>query len=537
MPSQITKQFASAIYSDSNQFAPSIDSILGNGVPPVGGTTPAVATFDAYNRTIFNAFAAVVPNMGIPATSTLLGLKFLIFCQQSGHGVIYNSDDTGNIYGVIGMTVGTPVIEEGSGHELLVSGAQYRSNIDAFPAGVGNVTPAEVITLGGDTSLWGMTAADLKAQLNNNTGDNKLHLLFDLGECTGLVGDDVTQLVNSSVVTAFGGIGWTGNPATVLPANTIANGTASGWATKSVQSFTASLQGFSGLTVDFGSIAIDADITVTDLRIRMFAQSVTSGGANAGRVTVDGTSTGSKTVQHSGQCGVTKGSTISYANLLANSSGKTRKRHIDNITTAAGNIAVTEYLEFGNNDASGTDLFGYADSDAVKAALFANSGDTKLGFFLDDGIFWKDGNNCTREVAAVVLYIYGHRTGELATREIAAIVAVATYSNPTLYETCEQLCSAVWAAYKATQTRHSIRLHVPTSTSPNDWAVVDPAAAGNNQVVYNNQFHHEIDLTSYVTMQRSARVLADKLNDYQADSLDCTAILAAIGVREITPPA
>lgn len=506
-------------------WGPALSTVLNAGVPPTGGSAPAKLTLDNWVNPSLNPFYFTVPNMGIPETSTLLGFRVRVYGHKTGQYGSITADRTLEGNGAIGLTEGDFLVGDFQGFYSFVGSP--RSDIDALPAGTGNVLPSEYIDLGGPTELFGLTAAALKAQLNNNTGSNELRVYVDYGSYIG--GSQDLREANYSTATATKVLTgrWGNDPTTIIPANTLANAGVSGWATKATQSFTASGQQFGGLQCDFGSISLAADLTVTGIEVRAYGQIVCAADS---RVTVDGTSGGSKSVEHAGQLGITKGSSISYANMLTNGT-YTRRRHVDNFPNSSGNITTAKVLLFGAED----DMLGMT-SDEVKAALLANSGSNKIGFLIDDGLFWRSSADASRELAAVVLVVYGHGPGDTTTREIAAVVCTAYYSNPSLVSTCQDVCSRVWSVYKNSKTRHSIRLYVPNDSEPNKWAVIDPAAAGGNLTVYDNQFHHEVDISTYAKMQRSARELADKLNDYQVTSLDCTGLSAALGIREIDPP-
>lgn len=528
MPSTVTKSVTTFAGPDTaTGWNPALAAIANASTPPAFGTaTKAVLTLDNWVNPSLNPFEFTIPNMGIPQAATLLGFRVRIYGHRIGTaGQIYTG---GNIDGdgTIGLTQGVYDINGFEGFYNIIG--TDKSHIDAFPEGSGNVLPMEYIEIGGPTDLFGLSASALKAQLNDNSGSGILKLLIDYGAYTGGSQDLREASYPTATATKLLTGMWTNDPTTIIPANTLANVGGSGWSTKAVQSFTASEQRFGGLKCDFGSIALASDLTVTGIEVRAYGQSI---GSTAGRVTVNGTSGGSKTVEHAGQLGITKGSAISYANMMTDGDGFTRRQHVDLFTNSSGNITTAKVLLFGGAG----DMLDMTSAE-IKAALLANSGANKIGFLIDDGLFWRDTANVTRELAAVVLVIYGHGPGDSTVREIAAVECTAFYSNVSLAATCQDVCSRIYAVYKATQSKHSIRLYVPDDREPNKWAVSDPAASGGNTTIYENQFHHEVDISSYVAMQRSARVLADKLNDYQANSLDCTGLSSALGIREIDPP-
>lgn len=536
MASSITKSATEIVsYDGTSHWSPSGIAAVAGVAAPVGssGIAPQVCTLDNYSRNSWAGFVAYAPSMSIPATSTLLGLRWRIYGQKSSAAgsVSDGFGDQASINsGVVGCIAGTPDVSALEGFESLIGSP--RSHIDNLPIGSGNVSNAEYIEIGGPTELFGQSASALRDQLNANGSGQRIGLLADFGVYVSSNLDVRSENHSAATVSKLLAGNWTGDPTVVIPANTIANA-GSGWASKAVHNFTNNGDAFGGLACDFGSISLAADLVVTGVGVKVYGQAV---GATVGRVNVDATSGGSKTVQHAGKMGITVGSAVSYANLLANGGGKTRQGHIDNLPTASGNITLARSVSFGDNGVIG-DMFNFSDSDSIKAALLANSGSTKIGFFIDDGLWWKDTVAATREIAAVVLSVYGHGPGDVVTREIACVECTAFYSNASLVDTCSEICARVFNSYRLSASRHGIRFYVPASSAPNAWAVVDPAVAGNSSTVYNNQFEFDVDCSSYAKAQRSALELADKLNDYRVGSIDCSSFAPSMGVREVDPPA
>lgn len=414
----------------TSQLQPSSIAVIGSDlwVPTINdiisGSLPFSSRAGAYvdvrgSEPEWPGFAVPVPNFTFPGGAAVTGLSFDIYGHRESN------------IGAINDGAGNPQAEYGGAIFMSTDGqftgkisASPVAHIDNLPLGTGNVSPANKITIGDSTTLWGLTQGQLKARLTNNSSPT-WYFMSDIGTYNGASNPSTTNLSPPSGG-KIGGLG-TWSPSDVIGTITGQNPNATSW-TPAVQQVTSASPNFRGIYLNLAPVSLPPGFKVASLEVKVYAQNQGLGaGGTVGKINVDGTNGGSKTVASSGMIFIAKGA-ATYANRLSGG-GSPGTSHVDLFQTDGGTVGLTNVITLG----TGGNLMGFSTGQELEDALTSPTGGTQLYLVIDNGVFYSPtpGTDIrTVEIGAVVMIVHGFLNEDRSRRTIAAIVCNAHYTVP-----------------------------------------------------------------------------------------------------------